>query len=69
MNEILLKIHYKIIEWMAKLWVVENILIAKVKNDDEYIDCIYCTILRNAVLFTCIGFVVGFIFAKWFRGF
>lgn len=48
---------------MSESWFVENILIAKVTEDDgtEY-DCIYCTIIRNAVLFACIGFIFGLAF-------
>lgn len=60
---ILRKIHEKVITKMSESLFVENILIAKVTEDDgmEY-DCIYCTILRNAVLFLCIGFIFGLIF-------
>lgn len=61
MKYIFKQIHYKITERMAKSWIVENILIAKVKEDGDEYDCIYCTILRNAVLFSCIGFIIGYI--------
>lgn len=61
MREFLMKIHYKIVDIMAKSWIVENILIAKVRESDgEIYDCIYCTILRNAVLFTIIGLIFGY---------
>lgn len=59
---ILQKIHEKVTTLMSQSWIVENILIAKVTTDDGEYDCIYCTILRNAVLFACIGFVVGLFF-------
>lgn len=60
LNPILQKIHDKVTYLMSESKFVENVLIAKVTDDDgtEY-DCIYCTILRNAVLFTCIGFIFG----------
>lgn len=61
MREFLMKIHYKIVDIMAKSWIVENILIAKVREaDGEIYDCIYCTILRNAVLFLIIGLIFGY---------
>lgn len=65
MYDFMKKIHYAIVGYMAKLWIVENILIAKAEHDGELIDCIYCTILRNMVLFLCIGFIIGFISAKF----
>lgn len=60
---ILRKIHEKVTTKMSESWFVENVLIAKVTGDDgtEY-DCIYCTIIRNAVLFTCIGGIFGLVF-------
>ena len=60
---ILRKIHEKVTTKMSESWFVENILIAKVTEYDgtEY-DCIYCTIIRNAVLFACIGFIFGSVF-------
>ena len=60
---ILRKIHEKVTLKMSQSWFVENVLIATVEEDDgtKY-DCIYCTIMRNAVLFGCIGLVVGFVF-------
>lgn len=60
LNPILRKIHEKVTTKMSESWFVENVLIAKVTEDDgtEY-DCIYCTILRNAVLFMCIGCIFG----------
>ena len=60
MKDKLMAIHYWIINIMAQSWVVENLLIAKVREDGEVHDCIYCTILRNAVLFTLIGFIIGY---------
>ena len=61
MRDLLMKIHYFIVDLMAKSWLVENILIAKVREGDgEIYDCIYCTILRNAVLFTIIGLIIGY---------
>lgn len=60
---ILRKIHEKVTLKMSQSWFVENVLIVTVEEDDgtKY-DCIYCTIMRNAVLFGCIGLVVGFVF-------
>ena len=60
MKDKLMTIHYWIVDIMAKSWIVENLLIAKVHEDGEVYDCIYCTILRNAVLFALIGFIVGY---------
>lgn len=53
--------HDYITDRMAKSWFVENILIAKITEEDglDY-DCIYCTIIRNAILFSCIGFIIGY---------
>lgn len=63
LTPILRKIHEKVTTKMSESWFVENVLIAKVIEDDgtEY-DCIYCTIARNAVLFGCIGFIFGLVF-------
>lgn len=60
MRDLLLKIHNKITNTMADMWIVENVLIAKVKEDGETYDCIYCTILRNAVIFVIIGLILGY---------
>lgn len=60
MKDKLMAIHYWIVDIMAKSWIVENLLIAKVREGDEVYDCIYCTILRNAVLFTLIGLIIGY---------
>lgn len=59
---ILRKIHEKVTTKMSESSFVENFLIAKVTEEDgtEY-DCIYCTIIRNAILFLCIGFIFGLI--------
>lgn len=46
---------------MANLDFVEKYLIAQVEEDGNIFDCIYCTILRNAVLFTIVGLIIGFI--------
>ena len=68
MTKIFSKIHHAITESMAKSWIVEHILIAKVteitQNGVEKYDCIYCTILRNAVIFSIIGLILGYIIAK-----
>ena len=64
MKDKLMAIHYWIITIMSKNWVVENLLIAKVREDGEEYDCIYCTILRNAVLFTLIGFIIGYFIGR-----
>lgn len=62
-HPIIAKLHYFITEKMSKSNFVNNYLIAQVTDEtgDSY-DCIYCTILRNAVLFLCIGFIFGFLF-------
>lgn len=55
------KIHEKVVEKMSNCSFVENVLIAKITEDDgQTYDCIYCTIIRNAVLFGLIGFLVGY---------
>jgi len=60
---ILAKIHYFIMEKMSQSDIVNNYLIATVTDETgETYDCIYCTILRNSVLFACIGFIFGFLF-------
>ena len=59
---ILAKIHYFITEKMSRSKVVNDYLIATITDEQgETYDCIYCTILRNSVLFACIGFIFGFI--------
>lgn len=64
-KSILLKIHDFITIKMSESRIVDNFLIARFTEDDgiQY-DCIYCTILRNAILFACIGFIIGF-FVGW----
>lgn len=56
-------IHNAITSYMSRLWIVEHILIAKVKEVENGVvvtyDCIYCTILRNAVIFFAIGLLLG----------
>ena len=60
---ILAKIHYFITDKMSRSGIVNNYLIATVTDETgETYDCIYCTILRNSVLFACIGFIFGFLF-------
>ena len=60
---ILAKIHYFITEKMSQSDIVNDYLIATITDDTgETYDCIYCTILRNSVLFACIGFIFGFLF-------
>lgn len=62
---ILQKLHDKVTWKMYNSRFVENVLIAKITDDDgEEKDCIYCTIIRNAVLFSCIGGVLGFILGR-----
>ena len=63
-HPILAKIHYFITTKMSRSGIVNNYLIVTVTDETgEIYDCIYCTILRNSVLFACIGFILGFIFA------
>lgn len=57
---ILAKLHYFITDKMSKSRFVNTYLIATVtdENGDTY-DCIYCTILRNGILFLLLGFILG----------
>lgn len=62
MKKFLRKIHESIVTYMDKSYIVDKYLIAKVKEDDGIIyDCIYCTIIRNAVLFALLGGIFGFV--------
>lgn len=62
---ILRKIHDKVTTKMSNSWIVENILIAKVTEDDgEEYDCIYCTIIRNAIIFGIFGFILGYFLCR-----
>ena len=60
---ILQKLHNAITSYMSKLWIVEHILIAKVTEEEDgalvTYDCIYCTILRNALIFFALGVTLG----------
>lgn len=65
MKNLLRTIHEFITDAMAKSCIVENILIAKVQEVDEdgdlvTFDCIYCTILRVAMIFIVLGFILGY---------
>lgn len=64
-HPIIAKIHHFLTLEMSKSNIVNNYLIAQVEENGEKYDCIYCTILRNMVLFTCIGFLLGLI-VGWF---
>lgn len=65
-NSILAKIHYSLTERMSKSAIVNDYLIATITNEQgETIDCIYCTILRNAVLFVGIGIIFGFLCGRY----
>ena len=62
-HRIITKIHYYITLKMSQSDIVNNYLIATVTDENgETYDCSYCTILRNGVLFACIGFIFGFLF-------
>ena len=62
-HPIIAKIHYFITMKMSQSGIVNNYLIATVTDENgEIYDCTYCTILRNGVLFACIGFIFGFLF-------
>lgn len=62
-HPILAKIHHYITHKMSQSALVNNYLIATVTEETgETYDCIYCTILRNSVLFGSIGFIFGSIF-------
>lgn len=60
------RIHDKVTTYMSKSWFVEYILIATVTEDDgtKY-DCIYCTIIRNAIIFSIIGLILGYGLGKF----
>lgn len=65
MPPILQKIHESVTAKMADSRFVENVLIAKYRADNgELHDCIYCTIIRVALLFGMLGFLIGLI-AGW----
>ena len=64
MRDFLLKIHHIIVDYIASLWVTEHLLIAKVHEDGEEYDCIYCTILRNLVIGFIFGLIVGYLVWK-----
>ena len=55
------KVHSWVVERTAKSSFVENVLITKTKEGNEWYDCIYCTVIRNALLFGVIGFSLGVI--------
>ena len=62
-HPIIAKIHYYITMKMSQSDIVNNYLIATVTDENgETYDCTYCTILRNGVLFACIGFIFGLVF-------
>ena len=62
-HPIIATIHYYITLKMSQSDIVNNYLIATVTDEKgETYDCSYCTILRNGVLFACIGFIFGFLF-------
>lgn len=60
------KVHNYVTALMSQCPLVEKYLIAQVETEDgDVYDCIYCTILRNAVLFGCIGVVIGFLLGRF----
>ena len=65
MRDFLLKIHHVIVNYIASLWITEHLLIAKVREDREEHDCIYCTILRNLVIGFILGLIVGYLVWKF----
>ena len=65
MRDFLLKIHHIIVNYIASLWITEHLLIAKVQEDGESYDCIYCTILRNLVIGFVFGLIVGYLVWKF----
>lgn len=63
LRDILQKVHETVTMKMHESEFVENYLIAKVTDDDGNVhDCIYCTIIRNALLFGFTGGLIGFLF-------
>ena len=65
MRDFLLKIHHIIVDYIASLWITEHLLIAKVQEDGESYDCIYCTILRNLFIGFIFGLVMGYLVWKF----
>lgn len=64
-KQILSRFHDKVTVAMSKSSFVENVLIAKIRLEDgEKIDCIYCTVLRNALVWGLFGFVIGTVFGN-----
>ena len=64
------KIHEYITTCMSESWFVENLLIAKYDDVDEdgntvQVDCIYCTILRVAIIFFLAGSMFGTGLGVW----
>lgn len=64
MKKVFRAFHDFITQKMSESDFVERFLIAKFTDEDGTFDCIYCTILRNAVLFGIIGFSFGFL-VRW----
>lgn len=57
---ILRKIHNKVTLKMSESKFVEDILIAKVTEEDGTVyDCIYCTIIRVSLIFFLLGVGIG----------
>lgn len=57
---IIQKMHDKVTQKMSESSFVDNVLIATVEDENGVkFDCIYCTIIRNAILFMCIGLISG----------
>ena len=60
LNPFMRRIHDKVVGFMANCKFVDKYLVASVSDDNgEEYDCIYCTIIRNGVLFGLIGFLIG----------
>lgn len=54
------KIHDRFVAWAASQRWLNDYLIAWVTEDDgQEVACIYCTIVRVALIFGFIGFIVG----------
>lgn len=59
-------IHNIVVNYMVKSWIVENLMIAKITAEDNKVyDCIYCTIIRIALIFSLLGGVIGFLLGRY----
>lgn len=54
------KIHDRFVGWAsAQRWVNDYLIAWVTEEDGQEVACIYCTIVRNALIFGFIGFILG----------